>query len=185
MSKGNIKQLWSTLRTSTRGHRTFRRWDCRLRWRDLGGKLSPHGVSCTSSWWSVYIEVHGILGSIKWNGSVSSAGLCSPITPLQWAHGGYVSQSQSPKWKRADTQPRSNWPETFVISIDYHFERFSVLTWRSTDTTMADFDVLSSFPGGELIGWGLIRKLIGRLVMRVQPRYYHSSSLSVVCSWAR
>jgi len=61
-----------------------------------------------------------------------------------------VSQSQSPKWKRADTQPRSNWQETFVISIDYHFERFPVFTRRSSDSIMADIDVLSSFAGGKL-----------------------------------
>ena len=93
-----------------------------------------------------------------------------------------MSRLLSSKWKRADTQPRSNWPETFVISIDYHFERFPVFTRRSSDSIMADIDVLSSFPGGELIGPYLVRKLTRRLVMRVQPRYYRSSSRSGACS---
>ena len=93
-----------------------------------------------------------------------------------------MSHLVSSCWKRIDIQPRSDRPETFVISIDYHIEGFPVLTGRSTDSTMADIDVLSGFPGGKLPVPGLIRNLTERLAMRVQLRYYHYSSRLGVCS---
>lgn len=93
-------------------------------------------------WWAdgvEYTQVHGIFRSKRWIESAKAKETSLATVIRQWPHGWSVSLRliEEMSWKEVWSTWQSQSGKT-----DHHVERVPILAWRSSNSTVADFDVL-------------------------------------------